>query len=67
MASFLLLLLAIVIVLGLRHKKKEQQRTAREPGVEDENPVYGMYYFADGGHVDAGKSEVTDDSYYYAS
>ena len=31
------------------------------------NPVYGMYYFADGGHVDAGKSEVTDENDYYAS
>ena len=31
------------------------------------NPVYGMYYFADGGHVDQGGSEVTDDNCYYGS
>ena len=67
MASFLLFLLGLVIVLGLRRKKKKQQRTAREPRVEDENPVYGMYYFADGGHVDAGQSEVVDENVYYAA
>ena len=69
MWSFLLFLLGLVvvflIVLGLRRKKKKQQGTAREPRVEDENPVYGMYYFADGGHVDAGESEVVDECDYY--
>ena len=80
-----LLLLVLLLVLVLRRKKK-QRREAREPRVEDKNPVYGMYffaytllilililvliligmyYFADGGHIDAGRSEVADNNYCY--
>ena len=34
---------------------------------EDENPVYGMYYFANGENVDDGRSEAVDDNVYYGS
>ena len=42
-------------------------RRTREASVErrDENPVYQMYYFSDGQHVDYGNAEVEDDNPYY--
>ena len=62
------LLLALVLVLVLvLVKKRNQRKEANEPKVEDENPIYGMYYFVDGGHIDAGRSEVVDDNDYYGS
>ena len=33
----------------------------------DENPVYGMYYFANGEHIDYGSAEVEDNNAYYGS
>ena len=42
----------------------------REPEIEeevDENPVYDMYYFADGEQVDYGTSEVEDENQYYGT
>ena len=60
--TVLLLILALVLVLRC---KKNQRREAREPRVEDANPLYGMYYFTDGGRIDQGRSEVTDDNNAY--
>ena len=65
-AVILLLSLVLVLVLVLV-KKMNQRKEARAPGVVDMNPVYGMYYFADGEQIDAGKSEVVDDNDYYDS
>ena len=31
----------------------------------DENPVYGIYYFADGEEVDESRAEFTDENVYY--
>ena len=65
-----ILLLSLVLVLVLVFilvKKRNQRKEARAPGVVDMNPVYGMYYFADGEQIDAGKSEVVDDNDYYDS
>ena len=53
--------LATVCVL----KRKKKQRTARDLKKEEENPVYGMYYFADGRHIDEGRLEVVDNNDYY--
>ena len=66
-AVILLLSLVLVLVLVWRCKKKNQRKEVNEPRVEDENPIYGMYYFVDGGHIDAGRSEVVDDNAYYGS
>ena len=33
----------------------------------DECPVYGTYYFPEGGRVDEGKSEAVDKNDYYAA
>ena len=59
-------LLALVLVLVLRQKRKKQ-RPGKGIEVEDENPVYRMYEFADGGNIDAGTCEVVDDNDYYGS
>ena len=61
-----ILLLSLVLVLVLA-KKKNERKEARAPGVVDMNPVYGMYYFADGEQIDAGRSEVVDDNADYGS
>ena len=55
---------AVVAFLIARHLKIK-----RKPLVErrDENPVYQMYYFADGQHVDYGTSEVQDENQYYGT
>ena len=47
----------------------KRNRRNRAPSVEhnDENPVYGMYYFADGRHIDDGTVEVRDDNTYYGT
>ena len=31
----------------------------------DENPVYGLYYFANGEHIDDATVEARDDNPYY--
>ena len=58
-----LFLLASVLFLVLRRRKK--QRDTKETEDEDENPVYGMYYFATGDHIDGSMSEVVDTNDYY--
>ena len=64
-SSVLVILSIALLVLFLCRRLKR----TREPSVEqcDENPVYDMYYFADGQHVDYGTSEVEDDNQYYGS
>ena len=50
-----------VIILRMFKKK-----TPEEPVQQgDENPVYGMYFFADGEHIDYGSAEVQDANMYY--
>ena len=53
-----LLLCFLALLLLLRHKQR--QRAASQKSSEDQCPVYGMYYFADGVHIDGGNSEVVD-------
>ena len=64
-SSVLVILFIALLVFFLCRRLKR----TREPSVEqcDENPVYDMYYFADGQHVDYGTSEVEDDNQYYGS
>ena len=61
---FVILCIAVLAFLLSRSLKRK-----REPSVEqrDDNPVYDMYYFADGQHVDYGTSEVQDENQYYGS
>ena len=66
-AAVILLSLALVLALVLVKKKNERKEASRAAGVVDMNPVYGMYYIADGEQIDAGRSEVVDDNADYAS
>ena len=34
---------------------------------EDENPVYGIYYFSTGQKIDDNNAEVVDENQYYES
>ena len=63
-ASSVLLILCIAVVVFLLARRL---KIKREPSVEqrDENPVYDMYYFSDGQHVDYGTSEVQDENENY--
>ena len=66
--SSLVILAFIVLVLALLLKrKKDQKAQAGEIRSEDLNPVYGMYYFSNGGRIDERQSEVTDGNEYYAN
>ena len=62
-----ILLLSLVLALVLAKKKNEWKEARAGAGVVDLNPIYGMYYFADGENIDAGRSEVVDDNADYAS
>ena len=65
-ASSVLLILCIAIVVFFIARRL---KIKRKPSVErrDENPVYDMYYFSDGQHVDYGTSEVQDENENYGS
>ena len=67
MATSLVVLVLLVLVLVLVLRRRKKQRTAKEIKAEDKNPVYGIYYFADGGNIDEGRSVVTDDNENYDS
>ena len=68
LASFLatvLFLLTLALVLLLRRRKKK--RAANQIKEEDKNPVYGIYYFADGELIDQSRSEAVDNNENYGS
>ena len=58
-------ILCFLLLLALRHKHK--QKVARQKSSEDQCPVYGMDYFADGQYIDGGDSEVVDRNVNYAA
>ena len=61
----LLVLLVSALVLVLMHRRRKNQRAGGDIKQTDENPVYGMYYFSTGDHIDESKSEVVDGNDYY--
>ena len=58
-----ILLVAILVVVFLIHRRKREADPSATR--EDENPVYGIYYFSDGGKIDDGTMEVTDENEVY--
>ena len=44
---------------------KSSMKAVEEKFEMDESPIYGLYYFAGGGKIDQGKSEVVDKNDYY--
>ena len=65
-AVSVLFLLGVGFVLVLV-RKKNQQRVTKVTKAEDKNPIYGMYYFSDGEHIDESRSEVVDNNDNYGS
>jgi len=67
-ASSVIALAVLLLVVVLIMKRKKAQR-AQAGGIqsEDLNPVYGMYYFSNGGRINESQSEVTDGNEYYAN
>ena len=60
----ILLCIAFLAFFLYRHKKNVKEEVVAHG---DENPVYGMYYFANGEHIDYGRVEVEDDNAYYGT
>ena len=60
-----LAVLVFLLVLTLVKWKKKQRAQAGEITGEDLNPVYGMYYFSNGGRIDESQSVVADGNEYY--
>ena len=59
---FLLLCVAFIAFLLRRKRSKNPNE---KPVEVDENPVYDMYYFADGDRVDYGNAEAKDENELY--
>ena len=60
----MLLCIAVLVFFLCRHKKNVKEEVVAHG---DENPVYGMYYFANGEHIDYGSAELEDDNAYYGT
>ena len=61
---FLLLCVAFIAFLLCRKRSKNPKE---KPVEVDENPVYDMYYFADGDRIDYGNVEVEDENQMYGT
>lgn len=61
------LFLALLVFFVCRNKHQKRTRTTSSVENNDQNPVYGMYYFADGEHIDYETAEVQDENEYYGS
>ena len=57
-----MLVIVVVVFLICRHGKRFRVKSAVH---ENENPLYGMYYFPDGERIDYGIVEVEDENTYY--
>ena len=60
-----LVFLALLVFFIFKHLRRT--RTTSTVELNDENPVYGMYYFADGEHIDYETAEVQDDNENYGT
>ena len=63
-SGFAVLFFAVLTLIICKHRRRNRSTSVEE---NDENPVYGMYYFSDGNHIDDGTSEVQDDNNYYGT
>ena len=49
----------------VKRQKRRNSRTAHVTERSDENPVYGLYYFENGEHIDNATVEAHDGNPYY--
>ena len=67
-ASISIALILLCVGAAVFFLNRLKKRTSEEPIQQgDANPVYGMYYFANGEHIDYGSAEVQDDNAYYGT
>ena len=65
MIGLAVLVLIFVLIVVKWRKKQRAQAQAGEIKGEDLNPVYGIYYFSNGGRIDESQSVVADGNEYY--
>ena len=61
-AALGLIILAILVSLGLRRKRKTDKK---EPSCNEMNPLYGLYCFHDGEKMEDNYVSVTEENSYY--
>ena len=62
--SLVVLVLLLVLVICL-YKRCRERPAEPEWTRQDDNPVYGLYEFADGSNIDDNSAEVEDTNDYY--
>ena len=66
-SSVLVILCIVAVLVFVLYRRMKGTRAPEIEEEVDENPVYDMYYFADGEQVDYGNSEVQDENQYYGT
>ena len=64
--SVLVILVCVAVIAFILFRRSKKTK-AEEPAEVDENPVYDMYYFADGDRIDYGNVEVEDENQMYGT
>ena len=64
-ATSMLATLCIVVIVLLLHKSLKRRANARNVVTQDQNPIYGRYYFPDGVKIDDATAEVEDQNDLY--
>ena len=63
----ILILACTAVIAFFFFRRSKKAKTEDKVEEVDENPVYDMYYFADGDRVDYGNAEVQDENDLYGS
>ena len=56
--------LVTILALIAVHRRRKGRAEGNTEG-QDQNPIYGLYYFGDGDKIDGDTAEVTDENTYY--
>ena len=64
-ATSMLAPLSIVLIALLLRRILKKKAKAKKTVTQDENPIYGRYYFSDGARVDSSTAEVQDQNALY--
>ena len=64
-ATSMLATLSIVLIALLLRRILKKKAKAQKTVTQDENPIYGRYYFPDGARVDESTAEVQDQNALY--
>ena len=61
--SFLLILFVVFLAIAIR--RFQNRKRTQSIAEQEQNPVYGLYYFPDGNVIDSGNSLAQDNNLYY--